>query len=130
MRKALLAALTASVLWAGLRAGGATPPGRVRAVLGAVGEREPLHETRTHDVDLSFMTAPHMPRRFFSARWHGIWQIDRAGRYALHLGADDWARLAIDGEVLLERDRERGYGARAIMRALEAGPPVTAIRDG
>jgi len=123
MRKALLAALTASVLWAGLRAGVATPTGLVRTVFGAVGEREPLHETRTHDVDLSFMTAPHMPRRFFSARWHGIWQIDRAGRYALHLGADDWARLTIDGEVLLERDRERGYGTTA--RSSTSSRPAT-----
>src|SRR3972149_10924514 len=122
MRKALLAALTASVLWAGLRAGVATPTGLVRTVFGAVGEREPLHETRTHDVDLSFMTAPHMPRSFFSARWHGIWQSDRAGRYALHLGADDWARLTIDGEVLLERDRERGYRTTAGERARAGGP--------
>ncbi len=98
-----------------------TPSGFTRSVFSELGERGTATLSRAGDVDLAFMAEPHGPRRFFSTRWRGVWHVDDAGDYVVYLGADDWARLTIDGTPVAERSRALGYGAIAVPLRLAAG---------
>jgi hypothetical protein len=132
MRRLLLAALALSLLWLALRLTVWTPVGFTRQVFPEVGERGAPSVARVADVDLSFMPVPHGPRRFFSARWAGEWHVDAgpgdAGDYLVYLGADDWARLTIDGQVVAERSRTLGYGTVAVPVHLYDGPHTVVVQ--
>jgi Dolichyl-phosphate-mannose-protein mannosyltransferase/PA14 domain len=117
------AALGASVVWLLLAFAFRTPSGLTRTVyseIGFGGEAAPTDAVS--DVDLHFTDRPHGPRRFFSVRWAGVWQVDQAGAYDLFLGADDAAVLRIDGEVVLERGAAVGFPTTSASRELTAGP--------
>ena len=40
-----------------------------------------------------------LPRRFFSARWQGYWYVPSSQFITLHVDADDYAAIWIDGEL-------------------------------
>jgi hypothetical protein len=132
MRRLPLFALALPLLWLALRLTVWTPPGFTRTVYPEVGERGPATVTGAADVDLSFMPVPHGPRRFFSARWRGVWHVDAgpgdAGDYLVYLGADDWARLTIDGQVVAERGRGLGYGTVSVPVHLYDGPHAIEVQ--
>jgi hypothetical protein len=118
-----LAALGASVLWLLLAFALRTPSGLTRTVYRDIGfGGGAAHVDVVPDIDLRFTDRPHGSRRFFSARWAGVWHVDRAGAYDLFLGADDGAVLRIDGEVLLERGAAVGFPTTSVSRELTAGP--------
>jgi hypothetical protein len=117
------AALGASVLWLLLVFAFRTPSGLTRTVYSDIGfGGEAARTDAVADIDLQFTERPHGPRRFFSVRWAGVWQVDRAGAYDLFLGADDAAVLRIDGEVVLERGAAFGFPTTSVSRELTAGP--------
>ena len=65
---------------------------------------EPLVDRIAPDVTLDFLEAdPELPRRFFSARWHGFWYLPEAGRFILHGAGDDRLDVWIDGELVISR---------------------------
>ena len=73
-------------------------------------------------IDLDLLEArPSLPRRMFGIRWRGLWYVSRPGVYQLFLGADDRARLIIDGEPVLERSFALGMGTVSETRSLDAG---------
>ena len=87
-------ALTALLLVTGTRAAertGAPPLG--------TGFCRALVDRIAPEVTLDFLEAdPDLPRRFFSARWHGFWYLPEAGRFSLHGAGDDRLDVWIDGE--------------------------------
>jgi hypothetical protein len=127
MRRVSYVAAALLLAWLSLRLTVWTPPGFTRTVFSALGQRGEASVAHADDVDLSFTQVPHGPRRMFSARWHGVWHVDRAGTYLLFLGADDWGRLSIDGAVVLERGRPLGFGTLAVERTLSAGTHTVEI---
>ena len=115
-------ALGASVLWLLLVSTLRTPSGLTRTIYRETGLSGGVSRADVvPDVDLHFTDRPHGPRRFFSARWSGVWHVDRAGGYDLFLGADDAAVLRIDGDVVLERGRAMGFSTSSATRELSAG---------
>ena len=117
------AALGASVLWLLLVFTLRTPSGLTRTVYRDIGFGGGVSNVDVvSDVSLAFTERPHGPRRFFSARWAGVWQVDRAGAYDLFLGADDAAVLRIDGDVVLERGATVGFPTTSASHELTAGP--------
>lgn len=119
----LAAALAAFVLWLLLAFALRTPSGLTRTVYRDIGfGGGAAHVDVVPDIGLRFTDRPHGPRRFFSARWVGVWHVDRAGAYDLFLGADDGAVLRIDGEVVLERGAAVGFPTTTVSRELTAGP--------
>ncbi|MYD70504.1 MAG: hypothetical protein F4W89_07150 [Acidobacteria bacterium] len=46
---------------------------------------------------------PRLPREFISARWHGYWYLPSSRSFALHVEADDYADVWIDGEQRFAR---------------------------
>ena len=80
-----------------------------------------LRDTATA-IDLGFLdTHPDQPRRFFSARWTGVWFLREAQAVDVHLGGDDRVAIWIDGALLLERNVETGLHTVARRRELAAG---------
>ena len=59
---------------------------------------------------------PRLPREFISARWHGYWYVPSRQSFTLHVHADDYADIWIDGEQPFARSSAT---ARAIR--LDAG---------
>lgn len=59
---------------------------------------------------------PRLPREFFSARWHGYWYVPSRQQLTLHVHADDYADVWIDGELVFGRS---SAAARAVR--LDAG---------
>ena len=59
---------------------------------------------------------PRLPREFFSARWQGYWYVTSSQSGILHVEADDYADIWIDGELRFERSTA---AARAVR--LDAG---------
>ena len=57
-----------------------------------------------------------LPRRFFSARWRGYWYVASSQIVTLHVDADDYAAIWIDGEQRFTRSTA---AARAVQ--LDAG---------
>ena len=58
---------------------------------------------------------PRLPRRFISARWHGYWYVPSHRSFTLHVVADDYADIRIDGA----RIARSSAAARAVQ--LDAG---------
>ena len=127
-RRRTLALWAVCLLWTVAGTAIWTPRGFSRAVYPELGERGAPVTAHVRDVDLGFMTEPHGPRRNFSTRWHGVWFVEAAGTYAIHLGADDWGRVSIDGQPLGERGREHGFGTVPFPRTLAAGPHAIDIQ--
>ena len=46
---------------------------------------------------------PRLPREFISARWHGYWYLPSSRSFTLHVEADDYADIWIDGEQRFAR---------------------------
>ena len=57
-----------------------------------------------------------LPREFISARWQGFWYVPSRQSFTLHVHADDYADVRIDGELLFARS---SAAARAVR--LDAG---------
>ena len=57
-----------------------------------------------------------LPREFLSARWHGYWYVPSRQSFTLHVHADDYVDIWIDGEPLFARS---SAAARAVR--LDAG---------
>jgi len=121
MRRLPFIAGALALVWIALRLTVWTPSGFTRTVYEALGERGAAAMSTAPEADLGFMPVPHGPRRFFSTRWHGSWLVDAGGPYTVYLGADDWARLSIDGVPVAERSNTLGHGTTAVTQALAAG---------
>jgi hypothetical protein len=113
------AALIVTLAWIGLRLTWWTDTGLSRTVFTTVGFAGESATDRAARIDLDFMNRAHGPRRYFSARWLGVWLVERAGAYELLLAADDWARVSLDGEPLLVA--APGAGTARTTRTLSAG---------
>ena len=59
---------------------------------------------------------PRLPREFISARWRGYWYVSSRRSFTLHVEADDYVDIWIDGEQLFARS---SAAARAVR--LDAG---------
>ena len=59
---------------------------------------------------------PRLPREFISARWRGYWYVPSRRSFTLHVEADDYADIWIDGE---QRFARSSAAARAVR--LDAG---------
>ena len=55
---------------------------------------------------------PRLPRRFFSARWQGYWYVPSSQFVILHVEADDYADIWIDGELRFARSINDARGVR------------------
>ena len=55
---------------------------------------------------------PRLPREFFSARWQGYWYVPSSQFVILHVEADDYADIWIDGELRFERSIAAARGVR------------------
>ena len=53
-----------------------------------------------------------LPRRFFSARWQGYWYVPSSQIVTLHVDADDYAAIWIDGELRFARSTFAAQGIR------------------
>ena len=53
-----------------------------------------------------------LPRRFFSARWQGYWYVPSSQIVTLHVDADDYAAIWIDGELRFARSTFAARGIR------------------
>lgn len=121
----LAAAVALTAGWIVLRAAWWTETGLVRTVFSHIGFTGAATRDIAPGIDLGFMNVAHGPRRQFSARWEGVWLVDRSGAYDLHLAADDWAQLALDGERVLVR--AAGEPAASVTRTLTEGPHTIAV---
>ena len=55
-------------------------------------------------VDLGFLDEyPTLPRRFFSARWHGFWYLPKGAAVELHGEGDDRLDVRVDGALVIRR---------------------------
>ena len=55
---------------------------------------------------------PRLPRRSFSARWEGSWYVPSSQFVILHVEADDYANVWIDGELRFARSIAAARGIR------------------
>ena len=53
-----------------------------------------------------------LPRQFFSARWQGYWYVPSSQIVTLHVDADDYAAIWIDGELRFARSTFAARGIR------------------
>ena len=53
-----------------------------------------------------------LPRQFFSARWHGYWYVPSSQSVTLHVDADDYANIWIDGELRFAKSTAAARGIR------------------
>ena len=53
-----------------------------------------------------------LPRRFFSARWQGYWYVPSSQFVTLHVDADDYANIWIDGELRFVKSPAAARGIR------------------
>ena len=59
----------------------------------------PVINDVAREPTLDFLDAdPRLPRRFISARWRGYWYVPSRRSFTLHVVADDYADIWIDGE--------------------------------
>ena len=73
---------------------------------------------------------PSLPRRNFSVRWSGLWEVPASGDYELLLGADDRARLMLDGQLVLERSVALGMRTTSSTVQLDAGYHAVEVEYG
>ena len=77
----------------------------------------PFIDDVAHAATLDFLDDdPRLPREFISARWHGYWYVPSRQSFTLHVHADDYADIWIDGE---QRFARSSAAARAVR--LDAG---------
>ena len=115
-------ALTALLLVVGPHAAERTGV-RLQVYPGSEFAGEPLVDRIAPDVTLDFLEAdPELPRRFFSARWHGFWYVPEAGRFILHGAGDDRLDVWIDGELLISRSSPADMHTASREIELGAGP--------
>ena len=56
------------------------------------------------EITLDFLDDyPELPRRFFSARWHGFWYLPESASITLYAAGDDRLDIWLDGELLMRR---------------------------
>ena len=55
---------------------------------------------------------PRLPREFFSARWQGYWYVPSSQSVTLHVDADDYADIWIDGELRFAKSTAAARGIR------------------
>ena len=53
-----------------------------------------------------------LPRQFFSARWQGYWYVPSSQFVTLHVDADDYADIWIDGELRFAKSTAAARGIR------------------
>ena len=83
---------------------------------------EPVFRTTTPDVSLGFLEDhPDLPRRFFSARWEGVWYVPDSRTVELFVGGDDRVVVRIDGRTVLERNLETGLHTESRPVTVDAG---------
>ena len=64
----------------------------------------PVFDGISPDVDLGFLDEdPTLPRRFFSARWHGFWYLPKGAAVELHGAGDDRLDVRVDGALVIRR---------------------------
>ena len=64
----------------------------------------PVFDDISPDVDLGFLDEdPTLPRRFFSARWHGFWYLPKGAAVELHGAGDDHLDVRVDGALVIRR---------------------------
>ena len=64
----------------------------------------PLLDDVGTTITLDFLNDdPHLPQRFFSARWTGYWYAREAGDVELHGAGDDRLDVWLDGELVIRR---------------------------
>jgi hypothetical protein len=81
-----------------------------------------LREQRSGRLDLGILEEDvHLPRRFFSIRWRGVWRVSVGGPQEIFLGGDDAAILQLDGQVVLERNAEAGFSTISKTVVLQPG---------
>ena len=77
----------------------------------------PVINDVAHEPTLDFLDDDlRLPREFISARWHGYWYVPSRQSFTLHVHADDYADIWIDGELRFNRS---SAAARAVR--LDAG---------
>ena len=96
---------------------------RVQVYSGPTWDGEPIVERIAPEVTLGFLDADRdLPRRLFSARWHGFWHVPDAGQYVLRGAGDDHLDVWIDGELLIRRRQPADMHEAAREIWLDAGP--------
>lgn len=97
--------------------------GLTRTVYGEPGfPGMPLRSDRTDEIDLTFLDRDrHLPRRFFSVRWQGVWHVPKSATYQIVARADDRVVVSIDGRRAIERSVERASGPDSVELTLGAG---------
>ena len=64
----------------------------------------PVLDGISPDVDLGFLDEyPTLPRRFFSARWHGFWYLPKGAAVELLGAGDDRLDVRVDGALVIRR---------------------------
>ena len=64
----------------------------------------PVLDGISPDVDLGFLDEyPTLPRRFFSARWHGFWYLPKGAAVELLGEGDDRLDVRVDGALVIRR---------------------------
>ena len=77
----------------------------------------PVISDVAHTTALDFLDDdPRLPPDFISARWHGYWCVPSRQSFTLHVHADDYADIWIDGK---QRFARSAAAARAVR--LDAG---------
>jgi hypothetical protein len=100
-----------------------TETGLVQSVVADVdGERATLLRRTTSRIDLSFLDDnPRLPRRFFDARWDGVWYVPDDLSVDVYAGGDDFVAVRIDDELVLERGVTAGMDVASRRLALASG---------
>ena len=64
----------------------------------------PILEDVSADLTLGFLDDyPELPRRHFSARWHGFWYVPETGTITLSGAGDDRLDVWLNGELMIRR---------------------------
>ena len=58
---------------------------------------------------------PRLPREFISVRWRGYWYVPSRRSFTLHVEADDYADIWIDGEQRFARSSAAARAVRLVL---------------
>ena len=110
----LAVALAGSIVWLLLDQRLAEQTGLRRQVwLAGDFEGAPFINDISPDATLDFLEDdPRLPREFFTARWTGYWYVPSSQFVVLHVGADDYADIWIDGELPFAKSTAAARGIR------------------
>ena len=76
-------------------------------------EGAPFLNDLSPGATLDFLDADaRLPRQFFSARWQGYWYVPSSQFVTLHVDADDYADIWIDGELRFAKSTAAARGIR------------------